>query len=782
MNHHASKPYFMTLCCLGIVAGVCLFQCIAELPDLKWLGLMVCLLVITWRWRRYYLVCLFIGWSWAWIYAAWSLVNRLPVELEGQTLSANTRIESIPSCDKHLCRFNASLTLNQQALPGAGESKRTKTINTRLSWYSPPEHISAGQQWQLDIRLKRPHGLMNPGGFDYEQWLFAHGIGATGYVRCQTDCQLLSNPDRSLRNRLTQHFRHQRQQLYNRLTQYLSASPVSGLLIGMVVGIRDDMTEQQWNVLRQTGTAHLMAISGLHIGLIAGLVFWLIRLLCAWLGIVRWAPQQIAAVAAMLCACGYAVLAGLSLPTQRALIMLAIVFGSVILQTSLRAFHLLTISAFVVVVLNPLAVLETGFWLSFGAVAVISLMLVGRQRFQGYWRTTWAVGWRVALGLGPLLLLFFGNASVIAPIANVVAVPVVSLLVIPFALTGVIASVFSDQLAMIIFDYASLVLESVMWFLEQLAGFRFASISLSKPSLWAAIISIAGVCIVLLPKGIRFRWMGLVMLLPVLYPMKPVIEQGQFKLTVLDVGQGLSSVIETANHTLVFDAGIRLGSGFDIGSMVVLPYLRSQGIRNVNMLVLSHSDIDHIGGAQSLLAGLPVLKTIASDPQQLSIQGVDSCKADQQWVWDGVRFSMLGPMQPYFAGDNNNSCVLQVSSNHHSVLLTGDIEIEAEERLVKHYGQQLNSQVLVVPHHGSQTSSSAVLLAQVKPDLAINSAGYRNRYGFPHQSVVDRYRSMSINLLNTFSSGAVSIALGDKDNLQNVTEYRKKSMRYWNAR
>ncbi|MCH9698226.1 MAG: DNA internalization-related competence protein ComEC/Rec2 [Gammaproteobacteria bacterium] len=770
------------------VGGVCGFQLLSRLPGLSWLVLLIGLFAVCLYWRRFYLLFVLIGWSWAWSYAAWSLANRLPATLEGITLEVNAEIVSLPSCDSGLCRFNAVLellhpeesVLNHHQIDdfwhSGGSGKRT----VRLSWYSSPKVLQAGQHWRLSVRLKRPHGMKNPGGFDYEQWLFARGIDATGYVRCENACQLINEPDRSLFGGLLPSFQHNRQLLYENLTHELRESPVAGLIIGMVVGIRDGITEQQWTVLRNTGTAHLMAISGLHIGLIAGLMFWLTRHCCAWAGILRYSPQQLAALSAMIFASGYAVLAGLSLPTQRALIMLAIVFGSVVLQTRLRPFHLLALSASVVVLLNPLSVLEAGFWLSFGAVAVISLMLVGRQSKQGYLGTTWVVGWRVALGLGPLLLLFFGNASLIAPVANLIAVPVTSLLVVPAALIGVVISSFSGQLAKIVFEYTSVVLSSVMWFLEQLAEFDFATLSLPKPSLPAVMISLAGVLLLMLPRGIRYRWMGLIMLLPVVFPVTQKIEQGVFKLTVLDVGQGLSNVVETANHTLVFDTGIRLGSGFDIGSMVVLPYLRNQAIHQVDLLVLSHSDADHVGGAKSLLSGLPVIKTIASDPQQLPFEAIQRCQAGAHWRWDGVSFTMLAPLDPYFDDDNNNSCVLQISAGERTVMLSGDIESEAEIRLVQHYGKRLHSQVLVAPHHGSQTSSSQTFLEMVGSEFVIVSAGYRNRYGFPHQSVMNRYQEMAIQVLNTASSGAVSVIPGNNDNLQNVTEYRKKSMRYWN--
>jgi competence protein ComEC len=769
----------LTTACVCFVGGVAGFQLMQTLPQPGWLALVICIVAICLLRKYFYPVFFIAGWCWAWGFAAWALSTRLPVELEGKTLTVSASIITIPQCSRNICRFNALIKSAETPDIAIAEIKPVSR-HVKLSWYYPSQPIKAGQRWLLKIRLKRPHGMLNPGGFDYEQWLFSMRIDATGYVRCKQDCQQLSD-DRTLRTWIQQ----QRHSLYLELQRYLEKSPVSGLITGMTLGIRDDINPEQWEVLRNTGTAHLMAISGLHIGLIAGLAFWILKRFTAWLGIKRWSPQQIAAIGAMGCALGYALLAGLSVPTQRALIMLSIIFGGVLLQTSIRAFHLLALTAVVVVMINPLAVLSAGFWLSFGAVAVISLLLLGRFQTLGYWQATWAIGWRVALGLSPLLLLFFGSVSVLAPIANLIAVPVVSIVVVPASLLGVVLSSVSESLAAVAFELASSVLTAVMWYLERLSALPFSTLSAPRPAIWVILASSAGVLLLLSPKGIPGRWLGIIMLLPAVFPRIADVAHGTARITVLDVGQGLSSVIETAHHTLVFDTGIRLSPKFDMGSSVLVPYLRSRAIKQVDTLVLSHTDADHIGGAQSLLAALPVIHEISSYPQQVPGRSIKFCEPGKQWQWDGVKFIVLAPLSPYFNDGNNNSCVIQVIAGNHRLLLTGDIESAAESRLVEEYGESLASNVLVAPHHGSKTSSSSSFLDAVQPDLVLIAAGYRNQYGFPHRNVIKRYQSNNISTFNTAHSGALSVTIGEHrgfDGLLSVSKYRHQSKRYWNMR
>ncbi|MEE9425472.1 MAG: DNA internalization-related competence protein ComEC/Rec2 [Methylococcales bacterium] len=767
----------LTTACVCFVAGVAGFQLMHTLPQIGWLALVAGIVALCLSRKFFYPVFLIAGWCWAWAFAAWALSNRLPAELEGKTLTVLASIITIPQCSRNVCRFNA-LIKSAETTGIAIVDKKSVSRHVKLSWYYPSQTIKAGQHWLLTIRLKRPHGMMNPGGFDYEQWLFANRIDATGYVRCKQDCkQLVENIT------FREWIQKQRHSLYLHLQEYLEISSVSGLITGMTLGIRDDIRPQQWEVLRNTGTAHLMAISGLHVGLVAGLVFWILKRLTAWVGVKRWSPHQLAAIGAMTCAVGYALLAGLSVPTQRALIMLGIIFGSVLLQTSIRPFHLLALSAVVVVIVNPLAVLSAGFWLSFGAVVVISLLLLGRNQALGYWQATWSIGWRVALGLAPLLLLFFGSVSVVAPLANLIAVPIVSLVVVPVSLFGVVLSDLFEPLASAAFWLASAALSTVMWYLEQLSVLPFSTLLRPRPDLWVVALGVVGVLLLLSPKGMQARWLGIILLLPAVFPRITGVDDGTARITVLDVGQGLSSVIETANHTLVFDTGIRLSPKFDMGSAVLIPYLRSRAISQVDTLVLSHTDADHIGGANALLAAMPVVHEISSYPQQVPGRSVEYCEPGKQWEWDGVSFIILAPLSPYFNSENNNSCVIQVTAGDDSVLLTGDIEAEAEIRLVDEYAERLASTVLVAPHHGSKTSSSSKFLDAVQPELALIPAGYCNQYGFPHRSVVKRYQN--ILMLNTAHSGAISLTIGGRqgfEGLQSVTEYRHQSIRYWNIR
>jgi competence protein ComEC len=460
--------------------------------------------------------------------------------------------------------------------------------------------------------------------------------------------------------------------------------------------------------------------------------------------------------------------------------MLMLVLGGLMLQKTLRPLHSLVLAAFFMVLLNPLTVLSHGFWLSFSAVLLILLFLSGRQGMPKYWSASWSIGWRTGLGLSPLLLLFFGQTSLIAPLANLFAIPIVSFLIIPAALLALCVSPLSEPLAHLLMQAAAWLLEILLDCLQILADIPYAAISLSPPAWFAVLLALVGILLLCLPKGLPGRYLGIVLLLPALAPWQERIEYGQARFTLLDVGQGLAAVVQTAEHVLVFDTGVRLSAGFDMGASVVVPYLRQRGIDGIDQLVLSHADRDHIGGARSVLQAFPVEQIISSDPAHLNGMEAELCKAGKQWNWDGVEFHLLAPLQPFFADDNNNSCVLKVTAGTHSVLLTGDIEREAEEGLLAAYGEQLHSSVLVVPHHGSNTSSSAEFIAQVNAEYALLPAGFQNQYGFPHRKLVERYQQQQTQLFNVAYSGAISIMLGGNEALR-LEEYRYNAAHYWNT-
>ncbi|HEY8158569.1 MAG TPA: DNA internalization-related competence protein ComEC/Rec2 [Methylobacter sp.] len=804
----------MVVYALLFLAGLMLVQLLAVLPDIQWLmagGVLACIIA----WLRYWQVLFFVvGVLWAVVFAMHRLSERLPEQLEGSEIQVTGTIASLPEQDEKRVRFDfitrdGVYAENQSGtgsaitrdgvyaarLPGAGaaitrdgmyaksqsgtgdatvaEAERQLPSKMRLSWYYPDQPIKAGQQWVFTVKLKRVHGTMNPGGFDYERWLFTEGVGATGYVRPSPKPVLLGR-DSALSN-----ISVWRQTITDQLSIALGSSPSLALIKALTIGDGDSITQQQWEVFRKTGTTHLVVISGSHIGLIAGLVYFLVLKLWAWTGYSAWSPQKVAAFSAVLVAIFYAGLAGFSVPTQRSVVMLSIAMAAIILQRNSRPFNVLSIAMFAVLLIDPLAVLSAGFWLSFLAVAVIIYVVSGRLGKLGHVWGGIKINWATSVGLSPLLLLFFQQVSLIAPLANLIAVPVISLLVVPFSLLAVIVMFIVPTAANKLFYLVDQVLQGLWWLLVQLAELPTASISHALPSYWALLFAVPGILWLLAPVGIPARWLSLVMFLPLVFTDAKRPEIGDINMTLLDVGQGLSAVVQTAHHLLVYDTGAKFSEQSDMGQSVLLPFLRSQGIDSIDSLIISHGDNDHIGGAVSLMHGIDTKQVLTSVPQLLSEYAPSECVAGQSWLWDEVRFTMLAPQQA-FASENDNSCVLKIQSKHGTVLLTGDIEAAAESWLVKTYGEELKADVLIAPHHGSKTSSTAEFLQTVQPDYVLIPAGYRNQFGHPHKDVLARYRQVNAKWLNSADSGAIAVNVKHKALV--VQGMRETESKYWNIK
>jgi len=778
---------------LGFLIGTAAVQQLASLPDMVWsVSLLFALLILAGFLRGRGLLPLLllsvgIGFFWASIIAQHMLAGALPVELEGQDVVVEGLVASLPEQKGRRLRFvfapdSLRWQDEAQAVPG----------KLLLSWYPRKGHkipaLRVGERWRLQLRLKRPHGFSNPGGFDYEAWLFQQGIRAKGYVRYSKKG---AKPTDALRvnQRLapagSAYWIDQvRESLRTNILASLKDHPLRGIVLALAIGDRQFISPAQWRVLRRTGTNHLVAISGLHVGLVAGFAFFLLRRLwrLSARAVTRWPANKAGALGALLAAMVYAALAGFSVPTQRALIMVAVVMLAVIVQRQTRPSSLLALALLLVLIIDPLAVMAAGFWLSFGAVTVILYGMSGRLAMKSLWWQWGRVQWLVAVGLFPALLLLFQQASLVAPLANLLAVPWVSLVTVPLTLLGSIALGFSDTLGDGLLGLSSLSLEGLWWWLDELAQWPQAAWRQMAPRLWTLPVAVIGIVWLLAPRGVPTRWVGAVGLLPLLFISPTLIPAGQAKFTLLDVGQGLSAVVQTRNHVLVFDAGPRFSSGFNTGEAVVAPYLRSRGLRQIDTLLVSHGDNDHIGGVAGLRADMPVQRLLSSVPQD--IDGAEPCQAGQYWQWDGVAFAMLNPGEETPAGgrsNNNRSCVLHVQAGSQSVLLSGDIEKAAEGELVKVFGQRLASDVLVVPHHGSRTSSSPVFLTAVAPKLALFPVGYRNRYGFPKPQIIQRYVARGVRLFDTAHNGAIELPLGGAGGLDTVLTHRQQAARYWNA-
>lgn len=643
----------------------------------------------------------------------------------------------------------------------------------RLAWYAEDApKLHAGERWQLLVRGKRPNGFMNPNGFDYEQWLFSQRIGGSGYVRKSADNQRLAAASWWQPN-------HLRQQLQEKISAALPDSAMTGLVQGLAIAYTAAIPQQQWEVLRQTGTIHLLAISGLHITMVASLgilpVWGLWRL---FPGLYLWLPLRVAAgLSGGVLATAYSLLAGFNIPTQRTLIMLLVVMAGLLWRRQVPFSVTMSIALLLVLLLDPLASLAVGFWLSFLTVALLAFLGM-RQRKLGKSSVVWM---QLVLSLGtiPLAAGFFGMISLSSPVANLLAIPVITFVVTPLVLLGIVFAGWWEAAATGVWTVAATLLEWLMWVLEWLAALPLSSVYMPLIPLPWLVLAIAGFVLLWLPRGIPGRWLGILLMLPLMLYQPPKVVPGAFRLSVLDVGQGLATVVQTANHTLVFDTGPKVSDSFDTGELVVLPWLRGQAINQVDTLIVSHADNDHSGGANALLNALPVTNLLVSSTEILTNHHSNLCIAGQTWQWDGVTFTILHPAEDFAdTKKNNRSCVLKIANPHHRVLLTADIERPAEKWLLKQ-AADIPADVLLLPHHGSKTSSSPAFIQAVAPKLGIVTSGYRNRFNHPHPSVTQRYQARDIKLLNTAETGELRLDFPATPSNLHWREWRTAKMHLW---
>jgi competence protein ComEC len=716
-----------------------------QLPELPWHWLLLPILGLIYFPKTRLTSGLLLGIVWAGYHAQHNLAERLPESLAGQDITITGQIADIPRYNDRSLRF--------LFLPDQSSNIDSLPEKLRLSWYRPfPETaLRSGQRWQFTVRLKPPHGSINWQGFDYESWLFQQNIGATGYIRPKDEKQLLSSAPTYDINTLRHHIKQA-------IDNTLQDSPQRGLVHGLTIGLRDHISQDQWETLRLTGTSHLLAISGLHIGLVATLGFFL----CRWLwsrrtkNLLHHPATTVGAIGSIIFAVFYAALAGFSLPSQRAMIMITTVAVAILLRHRFATRDIYGISLFLVVAYNPLSVLSAGFWLSFSAVGLIIYTL--HHRFPSP-KWPWArIHLLIAVGLTPLLLLFFSQTSLIAPLANLIAVPLVSVIIVPLLLLAICCLALLPPLGNILLHLADKLLSWLWLFLDQLAALPHAAWFSSPPApiYWLSIT--LGMLLLLAPRGVPARYLGIIGLLPLWLISTTTPTAGSFNFTLLDVGQGLAAVIQTEHHTLIFDTGDKFSDQFNAGDAMVLPYLQAQGINKIDLLIISHADSDHSGGATAIKTQMTVTHTLhsPSDPS-----GSHFCQAGQSWQWDGVNFQILHPSAKSEGSDNNQSCVLKISAQGGSVLLTGDIEQAAEKTLLTRNRQHLASDILVVPHHGSKTSSSPDFIQQVNPQYVLFPTGYRNRFHHPAKQVVARYQHPNRTLLNTAETGAIQFSISE---------------------
>ncbi len=750
---------------LAFLAGHCCVHAAARLPDTSFVVVLLIALALAIFVRSKLLVVFALGIAWAWGHAAARLAGDLPETLEGEDVLIQGFVASLPDSTDREIRFVFDVT-------HAEGFKMPKRV--QLAWYEPSDiQPRVGERWQLLVRLRRRNGFSNPGGFDYEAYLYRGGIGATGYVRVDERNRRLVAAGSKYSIAQARAWIAERMSL-----AMLDDARMLGVLQGLAIGDTRRMTSDQWQVFAATGTTHLMAISGLHISMIAAIAAWLGG------GIVRWPSAQSRgwsaargqSIAGSLAAIGYALMAGLSVPTQRTAIMLCIVFAARWWRRDLRTGHALGLALLAILLVDPFAPLAVGAWLSFGAVAIIVLALAGRLQPLGAASSFARVQLAMTIGLLPLLLVSFGSISLVSPLANAVAIPLFTLIVVPVVLFGAVCAALSPTIAAFPLGFAADLLHALWIALEWLAARPLALWHF--PSVGA--IGIAAICLgsvlLVLPSIWPMRVLGLACCAHAFFVRPPTPAAGEFELGVLDVGQGLAAVVRTHDHVLIYDTGPAFQSGRDAARLAVLPYLRAKGIRTVDMIVVSHGDLDHSGGLNTLIAGMPVRSSIVGSSVDPRPEQADLCSAGHSWAWDGVRFEVLHPRSSFIGDDNDSSCVVRVQGSAGSVLLTGDIELAGEAMLLQ--TGLAPSDVVVIPHHGSRTSSSQDFVDALSPKVAIVAAGYRNRWGLPKADVIERWRQAGARTYSTSKSGAIELSLR-ADRVIQVREHRRASRRYW---
>jgi len=572
-------------------------------------------------------------------------------------------------------------------------------------------------------------------------------------------------------------------------------APYLGLILALIVGIKSDMTAQTWHILSNTGTSHLMAISGLHIGLFAALGVGLVQFL--WRRVKRaslFIPAQIvSAVAGLIFATIYSALAGFAIPTQRAWIMIAVILIASCRKSTATTLSRFGVALFLVILIDPLATLSTSFWLSFSAVFLLMYGLGGRLQLREQWSESFLLRWRVRIftwlapqwivfiGFLPIGLLMFHQVTFVSLIANSIAIPWVSVVVVPVCMLGLCVLFVFPTLASWIFLLAAWCLKCIWIVLSFLANLTALQWTHAIDTPWQVVMGLLCMGLFLLPRGVSVRALAGVLFLLLMFSKKSLPDKNEMWFTLLDVGQGLSAVIQTHSHVLIFDTGPYFSDSFNAGTAVIVPFLKHRGIRRIDTLVISHADLDHRGGMPALFNSHHIGNMYTSDPDRLFPWPGQSCEAGHAWEWDGVHFRFIHPKANEGSPGNNHSCVLAVSLGEHQLLLTGDIEKQAERSLVAYQASALPSDILVAPHHGSNTSSSEAFVAAVFPDYVLFPVGYRNRYRFPATMVTSRYKDIGATLIRTDEAGAIFFKMKAHQSMKAPSCWRYRSQHVWNA-
>lgn len=621
--------------------------------------------------------------------------------------------------------------------------------NFLLIWFNPTHVIELGDYLELSAKLNIPHGVVNTGGFDIEKYMFGERIIATGKIT-KNQIKILKK-NNSYRNKVEKY-----------IFSILGQSHFHGILIALVNGNNNYITDNQNLVLRRTGTAHLMAISGLHIGFVASGAFFISKLILRFIPVYYPTPI-ISAIIGLLSAVGYGLLAGMSVSTQRALIMVSITLITLMARRRISVVNSYWASMILILLFDPFQVLNVGFWLSYVAVGILLFTLQGFFKRNSKLKDTVKIQLIITICMLPISLLFFGQNTIIGPICNFIAIPLVSIIVVPFMLIG---SVFEIG---ILLEISNFVVKILWKFLELCSILPILDLKINNHNL---LICSLGIAISFLPKGIRNFKIAAIYIISSVIPNNQIIDYGTAMVSVADVGQGLATVIRTKNHALVYDTGP--------GANIVAPMLKTYNVKKIDKLIISHADKDHIGGAQSLIENIKVDNIITGEVERSAIKNADLCQEGDSWNYDGVLFTILHPAYDYqHKKSNNKSCVLLVEAADKSFLLTGDIEKKVEKELLNNYGNSLYADVMLIPHHGSRTSSSEEFIEAIYPKYALVSVGYQNSYGHPKSDIIDRYSQIGTKVYRTDLTGQINFTLSDKP--IEISYYREQNKHFWNS-
>lgn len=750
-------------------------------------------------------------------YAAWRAADRvkeqLPTNWDGEMALLQGEVISLPQALPQGWRFivrpeTVCLLQRQTYLAGPfcdeGQGSLHPVASNfprqlQLSWYAPegemlpPAQVKPGQYFQWQVRLKRPHSTFNPGSLDYEGWLFAQGVRAVGVIHAQ-QAYSVQHPQPGWRSRIEAWRWVLRQQFLTALEAWAEQQPedMRGVLVALAIGDQRSIPDAQWQIFTRTGISHLVAISGGHVTFFAVGCMWLAGALWRrWsVGCQRIPAPWVAVWVGVLAAWAYSLLAGFALPAQRTAWMVLLMASVLSLRRQVSVFVAWWLALLIIVLYDPWAVLSAGFWLSFVAVAALlttpvmrhggslSMELNGRNRWWERCRQEWRAQWRVTWLTLPWVLGLFQQFSLISPLTNAIAIPVVSLLITPLVLLFIVLP--WPPLLMVAHQLMLGLFLTLRWCAE----LPWAVWQQAAAPGWLWCPAVLGSVAFVWFAASRWRWCGWLPLGVMLFWHSPRPDEGEFQLTVLDVGQGLSIHIQTAQHDLLYDAGPAFSQAANSGQRIVLPYLRHQGVQGLDGLVITHADQDHAGGAAAILAQLPVRWLLASLPPAHHLWGKAQrdvvCQAGQQWVWDSVRFEVLYPAaQDVKQRSNDDSCVLRIEGRYGSALLTADLEARGELALLQRHAS-LHADWVLAPHHGSQTSSLPDFVRESNPQHLVFTVGYRNRYGHPHPVIWSRWQQLSetdLRITRSDTYGSIRYFF-DKESLR-FQSYRETGARYW---